>query len=360
MDRPHSCQRPGLKGIPLLDWMARVTNLIFSRHKEDTIERLTSELNQKEAVIQEQASALIHSRKIFDRSSAAARLGVWQCSLPNNTLEWTDVVYDMFDLPRGSYLDRNEIVKCYSEASAKELRTLRNNAIAERNGFTMDAEIITAIGNRRWIRITATVECEENMPVRIFGIKQDITDEKIMRDRTQYLAAFDVMTGLANWAQFQSKLGEFCHDYGRPDAPTALILVDLDGFKALNDTFGHSAGDDCLRETARHLERVCTHAALIARIGGDEFAILVSENRDYVSNIALEIVRALYRTIHLEGHRVQIGASVGIAFIDGSMPSDLFKKADVALYAAKAAGRNTFKISGGAEHSLVRRVTDAA
>ncbi|URK89516.1 GGDEF domain-containing protein (plasmid) [Rhizobium sp. RCAM05350] len=124
--------------------------------------------------------------------------------------------------------------------------------------------------------------------------------------------------------------------------PTALILVDLDGFKTLNDTFGHSAGDDCLRETARHLERVCTDAVLIARIGGDEFAILVSENRDTVSNVARNIIGALYRPVHLEGRQVQIGASVGIAFMDGSTPSDFFKKADVALYAAKAAGRNTF------------------
>ncbi|WP_455274083.1 diguanylate cyclase domain-containing protein [Rhizobium herbae] len=337
-----------------------MSRLIFSRHNADTIAYLRSELNQKEAVIQEQASALRHSRKIFDRSSAAARLGVWQCSLPDNTLEWTDVVYDMFDLPRGSDLDRNEIVKCYSEASARELNTLRSKAIAERNGFTMDAEIITAMGNRRWIRITATVECEENMPVRVFGIKQDITDEKIMKDRTQYLAAFDVMTGLANWAQFQSKLGEFCNDYGRGITPTALILVDLDGFKTLNDTFGHSAGDDCLRETARHLERVCAQAALIARIGGDEFAILVHENRDSVPNIARNIVGALYRPVHLEGRQVQIGASVGIAFMDGSTPSELFKKADAALYAAKAAGRNTFEISDEADNSLFRRAINVA
>jgi diguanylate cyclase (GGDEF)-like protein len=360
MNRPHSYQRLGFKGFHPLDWASRLSRLIFSRHNADTIAYLRSELNQKEAVIQEQASALRHSRKIFDRSSAAARLGVWQCSLPDNTLEWTDVVYDMFDLPRGSDLDRNEIVKCYSEASARELNTLRSKAIAERNGFTMDAEIITAMGNRRWIRITATVECEENMPVRVFGIKQDITDEKIMKDRTQYLAAFDVMTGLANWAQFQSKLGEFCNDYGRGITPTALILVDLDGFKTLNDTFGHSAGDDCLRETARHLERVCAQAALIARIGGDEFAILVHENRDSVPNIARNIVGALYRPVHLEGRQVQIGASVGIAFMDGSTPSELFKKADAALYAAKAAGRNTFEISDEADNSLFRRAINVA
>jgi diguanylate cyclase (GGDEF)-like protein len=360
MDRSHSYQRLAFKRFNLLNWASSVSRLIFSRHNADTIARLQSELNQKEAVIQEQASALLHSRKIFDRSSAAARLGVWQCGLPNNTLEWTDVVYDMFDLPRGSELDRNEIVKCYSKASATELNTLRSKAIADRDGFTMDAEIITAKGNRRWIRITATVECEENMPVRIFGIKQDITDEKIMKDRTQYLAAFDVMTGLANWAQFQSKLEEFCNDDCRGITPTALILVDLDGFKTLNDTFGHAAGDDCLRETARHLERVCAQAALIARIGGDEFAILVSENRDTVSNIARNIVRALYRRVHLEGSQVQIGASVGIAFMDGSTPSDLYKKADVALYGAKAAGRNTFKVSEDVDDSLVRWATDAA
>ena len=112
MDRLHNDQRLGFRGFRLLGWASRVSNLIFSRHYAETIARLRSELAQKEAVIQEQTSALLHSRKIFDRSSAAARLGVWQCRLPDNTLEWTDVVYDMFDLPRGSNLDRNEIVKC--------------------------------------------------------------------------------------------------------------------------------------------------------------------------------------------------------------------------------------------------------
>lgn len=360
MDRPHNDQAPYSKGFHPLAWVSRVNRMIFSRRDTDTIARLRFQLSQKEAVIQEQASALTHSRKIFDRSSAAARLGVWQCSLPDNTLEWTDVVYDIFDLPRGSVLDRDEIVKCYSEESVRDLNMRRSKAIAERSGFTMDAEIITAMGNRRWIRITATVECEDTRPVRIFGIKQDITDEKITKDRTQYLAAFDVMTGLANRAQFQSKLEEFCDDFGRGETPTALILVDLDGFKTLNDTFGHSAGDDCLRETARHLERVCTQAALIARIGGDEFAILVNENRNSVSNIARNIVGALYRPVHLEGRQVQIGASVGIAFMDGSTPSELFKKADVALYAAKAAGRNMFEISGDVDDDVGHRATDAA
>ncbi|URK89573.1 hypothetical protein LP421_33205 (plasmid) [Rhizobium sp. RCAM05350] len=194
-----------------------MSRLIFSRHNPDTIARLLTELIQKEAVIQEKTAALLHSRKIFDRSSAAARLGVWQCSLPDNTLEWTDVVYDMFDLPRGSDLDRNEIVKCYAEASARELNTLRSKAIAERNGFTMDAEIITAMGNRRWIRITATVECEDSRPVRIFGIKQAITVEKNHEGPDTISRRLRCNDGLGNWAQFQSKLVEFCHDYGRGD-----------------------------------------------------------------------------------------------------------------------------------------------
>ena len=164
-------------------------------------------LQAQASTICEQAASLAHSRKIFDRSSAAARIGVWQCNLADESLQWTDVVYDIFDLPRGLALDRKEIVKCYTPQFA-EFQVRRSRAIEERTGFGMDAEIITAKGVRRWISITATVESEAGVPVRIFGMKQDITEEKIQADRTRYLAEFDVMTGLANRGQFQSRLPE--------------------------------------------------------------------------------------------------------------------------------------------------------
>jgi len=224
----------------LADLAADVMSLIVPQRDGTAMARMRAELEAKELLIREQAAALAHSRKIFDRSSVAAKIGVWECTLPDETLQWTDVVYDIFDLPRGSPLDRGQIVKYYSEDSVKELHMRRSRAIDERSGFTMDAEITTAKGNRRWMRLTATVECEEDVPVRIFGMKQDITEQKILLDRTRYLAEFDLMTGLANRSQFQSRLSDLCERHAGPN-PSGALLVDLDGFKKVNDTLGHAA-----------------------------------------------------------------------------------------------------------------------
>jgi diguanylate cyclase (GGDEF)-like protein len=310
------------------------------------IERLRAELEAQASLIREQAISLAHSRKIFERASAAAKIGVWECDLPDETLRWTDVVYDIFELPRGSALDRNEILKCYSEDSLKALNTLRSRAIAERGGFTLDAEIMTVKGQRRWMRITATVECEGGDPVRIFGMKQDITEEKLLWERTRYLAEFDIMTGLANRSQFQARLSDLDERRANRNAIGALVLIDLDGFKQVNDTLGHSLGDEYLKEAALRLGYVCREAELVARIGGDEFAVLLGThlNRSAIEDLAEEIVQAMSIPAESGSQSLRLGASVGIARVDGCTPSELFTKADTALYAAKAAGRNTFRI----------------
>jgi diguanylate cyclase (GGDEF)-like protein len=310
------------------------------------IERLKAELEAQASLIREQAASLAHSRKIFERASAAAMIGVWECDLPDETLRWTDAVYDLFELPRGSALSRDQTLKCYSEDSLKALQRLRSRAIDERGSFNLDAEIITATGRRRWMRITATVECENGVPVRIFGMKQDITEEKLLWERTRYLADFDVMTGLANRSQFQSRFLDLGECQADRRAIGALVLVDLDRFKQVNDTLGHSIGDACLKETALRLQRVCRDAELVARIGGDEFAVLLGSHldRSAIEELAGEIVETMSRPLDSGSQAPKLGASVGIARADGCTPMELFSKADTALYAAKAAGRNTFRI----------------
>ncbi|HSP25550.1 MAG TPA: hypothetical protein VLQ65_10260, partial [Saliniramus sp.] len=187
-------------------------------HREATeIARLRKELEAQARLIREQDAKLAHSRKIFQRSSEAARIGVWECTLADESLNWTDGVYDIFEITRGAPLDRQQTLLCYPEESRRQLVAVRSKAIEERSGFTLDTEIVTMKGNRRWMRITATIECEGDVPVRIFGMKQDITEEKLLADRTRYLAEFDTMTGLANRASFQSRLSGM--DDGKDGGP---------------------------------------------------------------------------------------------------------------------------------------------
>ena len=308
---------------------------------------LEATIAEQAETIRSQAETIAHFRKIFDRASEAARIGVWECDLPEGRLRWTDVVYDIFELRRGSRLDRESILSFYPPELLEALNAARERAIAECSGFVLDLRILTGQGRERWLRINAVVECEGGAPLRIFGMKQDITEERLLLERTRYLAEYDAMTGVANRSLFQSRLSAFdaAGDAGETTGG-ALILVDLDGFKQVNDTFGHPAGDACLKEAADRLRGTCAEADLVARIGGDEFAVLVRQDTDgpAVGRLAAAIVEAMDRPFRVGGLPVRLGASVGAACHDGGGGEELFMRADAALYAAKAAGRSTHRM----------------
>lgn len=133
------------------------------------------------------AAALAQYSKVCDRLSTMARIGVWECDLATDHLSWTDGVYDLFELPRGAPLDRAAIVRLYDEQSRSEMEEARARAIRDGTGFDLDVLIHTALGNERWIRLTADVEQEGGRSVRLFGTKQDVTDEKAAQARIDRL-----------------------------------------------------------------------------------------------------------------------------------------------------------------------------
>jgi diguanylate cyclase (GGDEF)-like protein len=304
------------------------------------VERLHRQIEEQKRVIADYAALEQQRRCLFDRASATARIGIWQCNLADESLIWTNGVYDLFEVPRDTPVTRETTMALYTERSRLEMQAARSHAIATCSDFSLDAEIVTTTGKHRWMRLTGAVESRNGVAHRIFGMKQDITEEKLMADQTRYLAEFDVMTGLANRSQFQARLAEM--DAGIAPMAT-LLLVDLDGFKQINDTHGHAVGDQCLREAALRLTACCGAADLVARIGGDEFAVLLDAGMPMgdIEALADVIVSKMAQPVMLPGQTVNLGASVGIARFTGGSSDDLFRQADTALYAAKAAGRNT-------------------
>lgn len=282
-----------------------------------------------------------YRQRLFERASATARIGVWACRLPDEVLTWSNGVYDLFELPRGALVTRSSTLEMYLPESRRQLQQLRDDAIAARGDFALDAQIVTAKGRHRWIRITAAVESRGQDAVSIFGMKQDITEEKILAEQTRRLAETDVLTGLANRSLFQQKL-DLAGTSPSARTPHALLLIDLDNFKHINDTLGHAQGDACLVETARRLRACSPPDALVARIGGDEFAILVAGDTEPQA-LAHRIVEALHPPFLLGCELHQIGASVGVAEWTGQEPDTLYRNADTALYAAKSGGRNTWR-----------------
>lgn len=148
---------------------------------------LSDEAAGNAQLIREQAAAIAHYKKMYDRSSALAKIGVWECELATDALSWTDGVYDLFELPRGAPVQRSEIVQLYDEHSRRQMERLRAEAIRDGGSFTLDIRIRTAKGNDRWLRLTADVEQEEGRSIRIFGTKQDITEEKRAQEELRSL-----------------------------------------------------------------------------------------------------------------------------------------------------------------------------
>lgn len=291
------------------------------------------------------------ARRLYDQAAQMAGIGAWECQLASQELAWTDGVYDLFDLPRGSAVHRPSIVDLYHDVSRAEMERLRGRLIASGQGFTMDARIRTAAGVDRWMRLSASVTHQHGRPVRIHGAKQDITREKEMWRGLSRLAYSDPLTGLANRRAFEARLCELRHQPGDALAIGVLAMVDLDNLKPINDRFGHAAGDECLRQLAMRLETTLSDASIIARIGGDEFALLLcsAAGPSYLRHRLDQAVKILARPVIWNGTRIEVSASIGATLLRPGLlhdPERRFAEADSALYVAKAAGRSCLRLFG--------------
>lgn len=308
----------------------------------DETTRLRAIVSEQADVIARQRAEIERARSTFEAASTLARVGLWECSLPDGRLRWSDAVYDIFGLPRGSAVDRAASLRLYQPGSLEAVIEQRARAIAERSSFRLDAQIVTPAGDARWVRISGKVECDGDRPVRVFGMKQDVTAEKEQARRTLYVAEHDALTGLLNRAAYKAHMAALEDGGGL----AGILLVDLDGFKQINDTLGHIAGDDLIRLAAMRISRAVGSSGLVARLGGDEFAALIAPpaSQSAIEAIAASIVAALAEPFELSARRCRVGGSVGVAHADGCPPSELFSRADAALYAAKAAGRGVYRI----------------
>jgi diguanylate cyclase (GGDEF)-like protein len=290
-------------------------------------------------------------KRLYDQAAHLARFGAWECDLTTEKLIWTDGVYDLFDLPRGIPLCRSMTLDFYHDESRELMERVRSNALSSGGRFSLDARIRTRRGEDRWMHLTGEVIIEHGRATRIYGSKQDITLEKKQWDRLRQLAERDPLTGLANRGVFETR----CHELGKLDfgdlPVSALALIDLDHFKEINDRLGHAAGDACLRQIAGRLFRLFGERNIVARIGGDEFALLLRGpcSVQQLKHTLARALRALCRPIYWRDLRIDAGVSIGATMLRVSAyrdTSQLFTEADTALYAAKAAGRKRVRIFG--------------
>ncbi|HZR46936.1 MAG TPA: EAL domain-containing protein, partial [Candidatus Manganitrophaceae bacterium] len=204
--------------------------------------------------------------------------------------------------------------------------------------------VVRPDGGVRWLETQAEAYRAGNgIAVRMIGVTQDITERKEAEELVQQMAFYDTLTGLPNRNHLIDRLLNAIRVDSGIGRPMALMLMDLDSFKEINDTLGHHRGDLLLKEVGSRLKNVLFEPDLVARLGGDEFAVLLPKlaRSEDVALVVRKIQNALHPPFIIEGLPIAIEASIGTALYPqhGTNPDSLLQRADVALYSAKESGR---------------------
>jgi diguanylate cyclase (GGDEF)-like protein len=307
----------------------------------------------------EATEALIRSDARLEAAQRIARLGTWEIAegeenvvLSAQAARLLGLEEDLDRLPLEEFLGRLE------EDSRRFFADEIVRARKEGGSLRCDGRLVLPEGRERAVHVQAeTVPGREGVPL-LAGTIQDVTEHEEARDEIRMLAYYDGLTGLPNRALFNETLQGALARARRRQGMLAVLFVDLDHFKRINDTMGHSAGDKLLEAVARRLRDVVRtedvvsrpeteEASEVARLGGDEFILLAAdlELPEDAAHVARRILEALRSPVPLPGGEVFVSASVGISIFpqDGDDVEELFKNADAALYHAKDSGRNNYQ-----------------
>jgi len=197
----------------------------------------------------------------------------------------------------------------------------------------------------RWWELSGTPKLDENGIFDGFrGVGSDVTEQRESSDKIAYLARYDTLTGLPNRMMLTEALGEALHYSDQWRTRCAFLMIDLDRFKAVNDTLGHLVGDQLLARVSERLKEQMSDNELCGRLGGDEFAIVVRDASDlgHVDRVAERVIARLSQPYEIDHHTLYVGASIGSAVgpRDGQTVETLMRNADLALYRSKDAGGN--------------------
>lgn len=293
-------------------------------------------------------NALRESEDRLARAITAARMAVWDWYVETDQFNASSGLDVLYGTPPGSIRSRAQVHAAVHPEDLHAVGEAMERCLRGEDGGTFSAEFRTSPANGaiRWLRVTGRAEMEGGKPFRLSGVTQDISDRREAEARVAYMAHHDALTGLLNRAALRERLAEAV---GRSQwgEPCAVLHLDLDRFKEVNDTFGHPAGDELLRSVAGRLLRCLRQEDTLARLGGDEFVILRRrcEQPHDAARLAARIIAEIRRPFELDGRPVSIGVSIGVAVTpeDGREPGQVMMRADLALYGAKRDGGGRFR-----------------
>jgi diguanylate cyclase (GGDEF)-like protein/PAS domain S-box-containing protein len=316
------------------------------------------------------------NRARLTKAQDIAHLGSWEIDTETQEMSWSEEIYRVLGVERQAVTPSIETFLAMVHADEREqIRYWFSLPLRAGETNTVSHRIVRPDGIQRTVQQHVEANGDEDGKVtEIYGTLQDVTELRESEDRIRQLAYFDTLTGLPNRESFKLHLQQLMELSRRHDRRLGLLFLDLDDFKRINDTLGHTTGDLLLKTVAERLQH-CVRSCdvigrmdrdalghIVARFGGDEFTILLAEIKepDDIAVVAKRILDTLAQPMNLCDHEVVITPTMGIAVFpeDGSDPEALLKNADTAMYSAKRRGKNVYQFYTDAMNvTAVERLT---
>jgi len=325
----HQAHEPTDAEIRLIEQTANLAEIALGRSHAD--QALTESEKQLSDIL-ENVSAYIYMKDTQSRYLFANRL-----------------LRERFDAPMEEIMGYDD-TKFYDADTAANMR--RSDLRVLKDGETLQTEetifnMLTGVADV-FLSVKIPLRREDGSIYALCGISTDITERKDAEEHMSHMAQYDALTHLPNRALFNDRLQQAIAAAQRHKEHLALMFLDLDKFKPVNDTYGHGVGDLLLKEVAQRIQECLRESDTAARLGGDEFVVLLPtiEAAQDAGKVGEKILHALNRPFELAGHSLQISSSIGVAVYPehGRDEKLLVKNADIAMYHAKKNGRNNVKL----------------
>ncbi len=278
-----------------------------------------------------------------------AKLGYWDWDIENDFLYWSDEVYELLSVsPEDFESNRAALIARTSADDLEKIRHATSQALKYGMPYSVEHQVIRPDGQFQMVYEHAElIKNESGKVIRMMGIVQDITERHLAQQKIQYQAYYDELTGLPNRTLFGDRLNHALKLPGRNDSEVAVLIIDLDRFKNINDSLGHEVGDGFLKEVAESLKKTTRTTDTMARLGGDEFALIIEgvKSNTSVTAVADKLLEVLAKPHYVNDNELISTGSIGIAVssVENRDKAVLVKQADLAMYQAKRNGGNNYR-----------------
>lgn len=305
----------------------------------------------------------METAKSLAQAQQIASLGSWVLDIQNDQLSWSDEVFRIFEInPEQFEASYEGFLESIHPEDKDYVSQAYEESLETRRPYEIEHRLLMPDGRIKYV----TERCEtsfsaDGTPLRSIGTVQDITNKKLAEQRILHQAHYDTLTNLPNRFLSLDRLSQLIHEAERDHTKVAVLFLDLDYFKNVNDSLGHEAGDELLIEVGKRLKQTVRAGDTVGRLGGDEFLILLRgiQTADEAS-VAVEHVLALFNSpFELDGHEVNISASIGLVLYPGggNNITEILRNADLAMYQSKELGRNKYSFfSKEMNEHVLRRI----